>query len=58
MKIKMQYKKSTKNTHVFEEINEDDTLMKDVEASIPSLYIRKRAFNNVPTTIHVEVTYD
>ena len=58
MKIKMQYKKSTKNTHVFEEINEDDTLMKDAQASIPSLYIRKQAFSGLPTTIHVEVTYE
>lgn len=58
MKVKMQYMKSTKNTHVFQQINEDDTPMKDMEAAIPSLYIRKLHFSGEPTTIHVEVTYD
>ncbi len=51
MKVKMKYKKSTKTTHVYEEIT--DTL-----SVIPTLYIKISAFSqNLPREIEVEVTY-
>ena len=43
--IRMTYKKSTKNTHVFQ--NED--------SHIPTLYIRKEAFRKLPEEIEVTV---
>ena len=43
IEIKMTLKKSTKGTHVYEEINADPTAR-----SIPSVYIRRSAFDGTP----------
>ena len=45
MKIKMQYKKSTKNTYVFEA----------QDSEVPSLYIKKTAFDKQPASITVTI---
>ena len=44
---KMSYDKSTKNTHVFKADSE--------QASIPTLYIKKTEFKEVPDKIEVTV---
>lgn len=51
MKIEMTYKKSTKNTYVFEEVNPD---------RVPTMYIKKTAFSDaypgsVPNKITVTI---
>ena len=50
MKLKMYYKKSTKNTYVYED--------KSQNAAIPSLYIRKGNLSEVaPEEITIEITW-
>lgn len=50
--IQMRYKKSTKNTNVYEEI--DDTGEPMFQATIPTLYIARHALPGQP--IHIEVS--
>lgn len=53
MIVLMRHKKDTKNTYVYEEVDSNgDTLSK-----IPSLYIRKTAFNNNPPN-NISVTVE
>jgi len=58
MKLKMKFKKSTKNTHVYEPVVED--LVKDVFLPpISVLYIMKSALPSaVPQELTITVTYD
>ena len=52
----MKYKKSTINTFVYEEIDNNGS---EAVSKIPSLYIRKAAFNgNAPERICVTVEID
>lgn len=57
MIVLMKHKKDTKNTYVYEEVESNgDTLPK-----IPSLYIRKTAFNGTPPdniSVTIEVTHE
>ena len=46
MQVEMTYKKSTKNTYVFEEVNPD---------RVPTLYIKKTAFTEQPNKITVTI---
>ncbi len=55
MKIRMKYKKSTKNTFVFEEIVPEDEGELKYVSSIPSLYIRKAALKGPAQIISVTV---
>lgn len=50
IEITMKYKKSTKGTHVFEEVVDTD-----VPWSIPTLYIRKTALKEPAQEIKVTV---
>ncbi|KKN12391.1 hypothetical protein LCGC14_1017020 [marine sediment metagenome] len=57
IKILMRYKKSTKNTYVFEEIDDSGDIPIDMLVKIPTLYIRKHCFDGKePMQISVEVT--
>ncbi len=57
-KILMRYKKSTKNTYVYEEIDDTGDITMDVLVKVPTLYIRKHTLGEEPPTqITVEVTY-
>lgn len=47
IKIDMHYKKSTKNTHVYESTS-------DI-SPVPTLYINKSAFDNKPQTIEITI---
>ena len=50
MKLKMYYKKSTKNTYVYEDKNKS--------AAIPSLYIRKESLPEIaPEEITIEISW-
>ena len=55
MKVTMRFKKSTKNTHVFEEVLADGRPADANMASIPSLYIRKSALPELTKDIIVTV---
>ncbi len=55
MKIRMKYKKSTKNTFVFNEIDAMGNEVKSINAKIPSLYIRKTALKGPAQIITVTV---
>lgn len=57
MQVKMKYKKSTKNTHVYEPVVEET--VKDVFLPpISVLYIMKSALKGTPQELTVTVTYD
>ena len=63
MKVQMKYKKSTKNTHVFEEVLPESQDLLPPLLKIPTLYVRKSAFRAnrqgvAPQTLQVEVTYE
>ena len=51
----MRYKKSTKNTFVFEEIDDAGDIPVDFIVSIPTLYIRKHCFAEERTPTHIAV---
>ncbi len=55
IKIQMQFKKATKNTYVFEEIDDAGDLPADFVAAVPTLYIRKHVFVGEPTPYAIEV---
>ena len=55
MKIRMKFKKATKNTFVFEEINNQGEQVDSALARIPSLYIRKSALSGPAQIITVTV---
>lgn len=56
--IHMQYRKDTKNTYVYQEIDKvDGNILEDFETHIPTLYIRKQVFGrNHPK--HITITID
>jgi len=58
MKVLMTYRKSTKNTHVFDEIEEDGSTRDSTFALIPTLYIRKLAFKNSSVPVRITVTVE
>lgn len=51
MIAEMKFKKATKGTYVYEETSNDQNL----ESIIPTLYIRKPAFQNKEAPDHIEV---
>ena len=55
MKIWMKYKKATKHTFVFEQCDEMGNPVENLQAQIPSLYIRKHAIEGPLQHITVEV---
>jgi hypothetical protein len=55
MKIRMKFKKATKNTFVFEEILEDGQVADPAMAKIPTLYVRKSALEGPAQIISVTV---
>ena len=55
IEIPMRYKKSTKNTFVFEEIDDAADIPIDSVVSIPTLYIRKHCFAEERTPMHITV---
>ena len=54
MKIRMRFKKSTKGTHVFAQVDEDGRI-ETLNASIPTLYIRKSALKDPAKFINITV---
>jgi hypothetical protein len=55
MKIRMKYRKATKNTFVFDEVLADGREADKALATIPSLYIRKSALTKPAQYITVTV---
>ena len=51
MKVQMAFRKTTKNTYVFDEVKAVDS----APSVVPTLYIRKEAFNECPLKIEITI---